>query len=54
MEINRIDHIGIVFNDLAAAKALFPDRGLEVVGEPELAEHIGKSRGCYALLTGTR
>jgi catechol 2,3-dioxygenase-like lactoylglutathione lyase family enzyme len=54
MEINRIDHIGIVLNDLAAAKALFLDLGLEVVGEPELVEHIGKFRGCYALMTGTR
>ncbi len=34
MKINRIDHIGIVFNDLAAAKAFFLDF-------LELAEKIG-------------
>lgn len=33
MKLNRIDHIGINFNDLAAAKAFFVDLGLEVVGE---------------------
>jgi catechol 2,3-dioxygenase-like lactoylglutathione lyase family enzyme len=33
MKIHRIDHVGIVVNDLAAAKAFFLDFGLEVRGE---------------------
>jgi catechol 2,3-dioxygenase-like lactoylglutathione lyase family enzyme len=32
MKIHRVDHIGIVVNDLAAAKAFFLDFGLEVEG----------------------
>jgi catechol 2,3-dioxygenase-like lactoylglutathione lyase family enzyme len=33
MKIHRIDHVGIIVNDLPAAKAFFLDFGLEVLGE---------------------
>ncbi len=33
MKIHRIDHVGIVVNDLPAAKAFFLDFGLEILGE---------------------
>jgi catechol 2,3-dioxygenase-like lactoylglutathione lyase family enzyme len=33
MKIRRIDHVGVIVNDLAAAKAFFRDLGLEVQGE---------------------
>ncbi len=33
MKINRIDHVGIIVNDLPAAKAFFLDFGLEMLGE---------------------
>ena len=33
MKIQRIDHLGIIVNDLAAAQAFFVDLGLEVQGE---------------------
>ncbi len=36
MKIHKIDHIGIVVNDLSAAKAFFLDLGLEVQGETEV------------------
>ncbi len=36
MRIRRIDHVDIVVNDLAAAKAFFLDLGLELEGEAEL------------------
>ena len=36
MKIHRMDHVGIVVNDLAAAKAFFLDFGLEAQGEMEL------------------
>ena len=36
MKINKIDHIGIIVNDLPAAKAFFLDFGLEVQGEAEM------------------
>ena len=36
MKFQKIDHIGIVVNDLAAAKAFFLDFGLEVEGEGEV------------------
>jgi hypothetical protein len=36
MKIHRIDHVGVVVTDLAAAKAFFLDLGLEVQGELEL------------------
>jgi catechol 2,3-dioxygenase-like lactoylglutathione lyase family enzyme len=37
MKIHRIDHVGVIVNDLPAAKAFFVDFGLEVHGEGELA-----------------
>ena len=40
MKIKRIDHIGIVFDDLAAARAFFLDFGLEVVGEMDLESDL--------------
>jgi catechol 2,3-dioxygenase-like lactoylglutathione lyase family enzyme len=36
MKIRRIDHVGVIVNDLSAAKAFFLDLGLEVQGEGEL------------------
>jgi catechol 2,3-dioxygenase-like lactoylglutathione lyase family enzyme len=36
MKIHRIDHVGIIVNDLPAAKAFFLDFGFEVQGEGEL------------------
>jgi catechol 2,3-dioxygenase-like lactoylglutathione lyase family enzyme len=33
MKIHRIDHVGIIVNDLPAAKAFFLEFGLEMVGE---------------------
>lgn len=36
MKIQRMDHVGINVDDLAAAKAFFLDVGLEVLGEDEL------------------
>lgn len=33
MRVHKIDHVGIVFNDLAAAKAFFLELGLELQGE---------------------
>ena len=35
MKIRRIDHVGIIVNDLPAAKAFFLDFGLEIQGEWE-------------------
>jgi catechol 2,3-dioxygenase-like lactoylglutathione lyase family enzyme len=36
MKIHRIDHIGIIVNDLPAVKAFFLDLGLEMMGEGEV------------------
>lgn len=36
MKIKRIDHVGVIVNDLAAAKEFFLDFGLEVKGEWEM------------------
>lgn len=36
MKIHRIDHIGVIVNDLPAAKAFFLEFGLEVMGEAEM------------------
>jgi catechol 2,3-dioxygenase-like lactoylglutathione lyase family enzyme len=33
MKILRIDHVGVIVNDLAAVKAFFLDFGLELLGE---------------------
>jgi len=40
MKVHRIDHVGIIVNDLPAAKAFFLDLGLEMMGEGEWAERI--------------
>jgi len=34
MKFRRMDHVGIIVNDLEAAKAFFVDLGFEVMGEP--------------------
>lgn len=36
MKINRIDHVGIIVEDLPATKAFFLDFGLEMLGEGEV------------------
>ncbi|WP_202081186.1 VOC family protein [Caldalkalibacillus salinus] len=36
MKIHRIDHVGIIVNDLPAMKAFFLDFGLEMMGEGEV------------------
>ena len=36
MKVRRIDHVGVIVDDLAAAKSFFLDLGLEVQGEGEL------------------
>lgn len=36
MKVKRIDHIGINFEDLSAAKEFFVDLGLEVQGEADM------------------
>jgi catechol 2,3-dioxygenase-like lactoylglutathione lyase family enzyme len=40
MKINKIDHIGVIVNDLPAAKAFFLDFGLEVQGEAEMGGEL--------------
>lgn len=41
MKFKKIDHIGVVVNDLEAAKAFFLDFGMEVVGEAEVGGRVG-------------
>ena len=36
MQVHRIDHVGVIVNDLPAAKAFFLDFGLELQGEGAL------------------
>ena len=36
MKIQGIDHVGVIVNNLAAAKAFFLDLGLEVLGAWEV------------------
>ncbi|WP_026570696.1 VOC family protein [Sediminibacillus terrae] len=36
MRISRIDHVGVIVNDLSAAKEFFLDFGLEMLGEGEV------------------
>jgi catechol 2,3-dioxygenase-like lactoylglutathione lyase family enzyme len=36
MQVHRIDHVGVIFNDLPAAKAFFLDFGHELQGEGAL------------------
>ena len=57
MKVHRIDHVGIIVKDLAAAKAFFLDFGLELQGEAELeGERLDKIVGlnnvkdAYAML----
>jgi catechol 2,3-dioxygenase-like lactoylglutathione lyase family enzyme len=44
LKIHRIDHVGVIVNDLSAAKEFFLDFGLEVQGEwdmeGELMDHV--------------
>jgi catechol 2,3-dioxygenase-like lactoylglutathione lyase family enzyme len=40
MKINKIDHIGVIVNDLPAAKAFFLDFGLEVQGEADMENDL--------------
>ena len=36
MKIHRIDHVGVIVNDLPAVKAFFIDLGLKVLGETKV------------------
>ncbi|HEY7573273.1 MAG TPA: hypothetical protein VH796_18080 [Nitrososphaeraceae archaeon] len=38
LKIRRIDHVGVIVNNLSAAKAFFLDFGLEVQGEGEVEQ----------------
>jgi len=40
MKIQRIDHVGVIVRDLAAAKAFFIDFGLEVIGGGSLEGEV--------------
>jgi catechol 2,3-dioxygenase-like lactoylglutathione lyase family enzyme len=40
MKIQRMDHVGIIVNDLPAARAFFLDLGLEVEGEGEVSGEV--------------
>jgi catechol 2,3-dioxygenase-like lactoylglutathione lyase family enzyme len=40
MKVHRIDHVGIIVNDLPAAKAFFLDLGLEMVWEGEVEGEV--------------
>ncbi len=40
MRLQRIDHVGIIVNDLAAAKAFFLDLGLDVLDEWQVQEEL--------------
>lgn len=43
MKIHRIDHVGIIVNDLPAAKSFFLDIGLEILGEGKVeGEWVGR------------
>jgi catechol 2,3-dioxygenase-like lactoylglutathione lyase family enzyme len=53
MKIHRIDHVGVIVNDLPAAKAFFLDFGLEVQGEGELeGEWLDQIVGLNDVKTG--
>jgi catechol 2,3-dioxygenase-like lactoylglutathione lyase family enzyme len=46
MKLHKIDHVGIIVNDLPAATAFFLDLGLEMQGKAELeGEWLGKAIG---------
>jgi catechol 2,3-dioxygenase-like lactoylglutathione lyase family enzyme len=52
MKIQRIDHVGVIVNDLAAAKAFFLDFGLEAQGEGELeGEQLDQIVGLHDVKT---
>lgn len=36
MKVQRMDHVGVIVNDLPAAKAFFLELGMEVMGEVEV------------------
>ena len=40
MKVRRMDHVGIIVDDLAAAKAFFLELGLEVLGEAEVEGEV--------------
>jgi len=40
LKIHRIDHVGVIVNDLSAAKEFFHDFGLEVRGEWEMESEL--------------
>lgn len=40
MKIHRIDHVGVIVNDLSAAKAFYLEFGLEVQGECQMVRQI--------------
>jgi hypothetical protein len=53
MKIHRIDHVGVIVDDLVAAKALFLDFGLEAQGEGELeGEWLDRIVGLKGVKTG--
>jgi catechol 2,3-dioxygenase-like lactoylglutathione lyase family enzyme len=60
MKVYRIDHVGIIVNDLAAAKAFFLDLGLElewegeVEGEVEVRYKPTKTHINYAIFVDQR
>ncbi len=41
MKVHRIDHVGMVVNDLPAAITFFLDLGLIVLGETEVKRRVG-------------
>ncbi|MCM3745395.1 VOC family protein [Sporosarcina luteola] len=51
MKIRKIDHVGVIVNDLSAAKEFFRELGLEVKGEWELE---GELMGYAVDLTGAK
>lgn len=54
MKVNRMDHVGINVQDLAAAKAFFLDLGLEVQGEMDMEGENGAFAGRIIGLKGVR
>jgi catechol 2,3-dioxygenase-like lactoylglutathione lyase family enzyme len=53
MKFLKMDHVSVVVNDLAAAKAFFLDFGLELRGEGELeAEWVDKVVGIKGVRSG--
>jgi catechol 2,3-dioxygenase-like lactoylglutathione lyase family enzyme len=52
MKIHRIDHVGVIVNDLSAAKAFFLDLSLEVRSEGELEdEWLDRIVGLHSVKT---